>query len=160
MGNMKKHMWIKIIPVVLVLAFIWGNSMLPATISSAESGRFEQWFRQLFTALQSFLSNCGIELTMDTLVRKCAHVTEYAVLGVLSAVLFLRAGRVRFHWAALLCLAAAAADETIQIFSDGRGPRVTDVCIDFGGALCGICLVLIITAAKQKRERKKRSRNG
>ena len=66
---------------------------------------------------------------------------------------------------AVFTLLYAISDEIHQIFS-GRGPRVTDVLIDFSGAVCGILLIHGIayliarrkkgskSAAKKKRRRR------
>lgn len=81
-------------------------------------------------------------------VRKAAHFSEFALLGFLSACLLLYISavfrRLRLWLTltvpAVLALLYAISDEIHQIFS-GRGPRVTDVLIDFSGAVCGILLV-------------------
>ena len=106
-------------------------------------------------------------------IRKAAHFSEFALLGFLSACLLLyisSAFRKLKLWLtltapAVFTLLYAISDEVHQIFS-GRGPRVTDVLIDFSGAVCGILLVhgiaYLITrrkkgsksAAKKKRRRR------
>ena len=44
---------------------------------------------------------------------------------------------------ALLAMAAALVDESIQLFTPDRGPRLTDVWIDTSGAVTGIMLLLL-----------------
>ncbi len=88
---------------------------------------------------------------MRTVVRKVAHFLEFALLGFLSGWLMLHLRRRRvciklwMTWAfpAAFCLLNAAFDEIHQIFSE-RGPSVWDVCIDFTGALFGLCLIQLI----------------
>ena len=82
------------------------------------------------------------------IVRKCAHVTEYAVL----ALLVLRALRIwrdrpagRWSWslafAALAISAAyAATDEIHQLWVPDRTPSLHDVMIDSAGAAIGLSL--------------------
>lgn len=89
--------------------------------------------------------------TLDSIhhvVRKTAHFLEYALLGFLTACLalylrrhFLSGIRLWQTWMVpgVFCLLYAASDEIHQIFSN-RGPRVTDVLIDFAGAVFGVCL--------------------
>lgn len=81
-------------------------------------------------------------------VRKAAHVTEYAVLGILA----LRAlrGSVRgmpsrtlWGMAWLLATAYAATDEFHQVFVPGRTPKVMDVMLDSAGAIIGIGLMVV-----------------
>ena len=83
----------------------------------------------------------------DHPVRKCAHMTEYAILGF-----FLvgagydgrekcrRAMGQAFGIAALY----AATDEIHQYFVPGRACMFTDVCIDLVGALLGVLFATVI----------------
>ncbi len=93
----------------------------------------------------------SIQQKMHYLVRKLAHFTEFACLGLLSAALVAHlTRRVRLNpllqgsIPAVFCLLYAASDEIHQIFTN-RGPSVKDVLIDFIGALVGIaCLRLLL----------------
>lgn len=78
-------------------------------------------------------------------VRKLAHMTEYALLAMLTAAFLLawdESGHIRtaLHWIipAAFSLLYAASDEFHQIFSN-RGASVVDVLIDFLGAILGLC---------------------
>jgi VanZ family protein len=71
--------------------------------------------------------------TWDTILRKCAHAAEYAVL----AALLLRAiGNVPAAF--LLAVAYAASDEFHQTFVRGRHGSPYDVLIDAAGAAIGL----------------------
>ena len=74
--------------------------------------------------------------TWDTVLRKGAHVTEYAILGFL----LLRAIG-RELPALLVGIAYAATDEFHQHFVAGRHGSPVDVLIDTVGLLIGIVLV-------------------
>ena len=80
-------------------------------------------------------------------IRKLAHFSEFALLGFLTAFLVARYSRLTavLQWLmpAAFCLAYAASDEIHQIFTE-RGPSVTDVLLDFTGAICGILVARII----------------
>ncbi|MBM3133781.1 MAG: VanZ family protein [Chloroflexi bacterium] len=82
--------------------------------------------------------------TADTILKKAAHFTEYAVLAALSARAFsagrpLRRGDL---WRALLLtLLYAASDEFHQSFVPGRTGRLGDWGIDALGA--GLALLVI-----------------
>lgn len=86
-------------------------------------------------------------------VRKLAHFSEYAMLGLCLA-LPLYAYRIRGHrlplTAQLLCSLYAISDEFHQSFIPGRTPQLRDVLIDSAGALLGILIGWIIahTAAR------------
>lgn len=127
------------------LCFIWGNSLLPGEISGAISG----WLRNLIAALLGG-STDGPD-TGHGLLRKLAHFTEFACLGLLFCWLF---GMLQAKWPlwSLLCGAAAAAiDETIQIFVPERGPAIKDVGIDTLGICLGIVIIYIIRKQKQSK---------
>jgi VanZ family protein len=83
-----------------------------------------------FSSIPSLQSGLG---GWDLLLRKLAHLTEYAILGAL----LVRAAR--RPWVALgLAAAYAASDEVHQHFVEGRHGAPLDVAIDTVGALAGI----------------------
>jgi VanZ family protein len=71
--------------------------------------------------------------TWDTILRKCAHVTEYAILGLL-----LMRALGREAPAFLAGVAYAVTDEIHQHFVAGRHASPIDVAIDSTGVLIGI----------------------
>ncbi len=83
-----------------------------------------------FSSIPSLSSGLG---TWDTVLRKGAHVTEYAVLGAL----LLRA-LVRDLPAFLAGVAYAATDELHQHFVAGRHASPIDVGIDALGVALGV----------------------
>ena len=92
-------------------------------------------------------------------VRKLAHFSAYAVLGMLLiAALSAHIGSI---WqqtlsAALISLLYAAGDEWHQLFVPGRGPRLRDVAIDVIGALVGIVLTCAISVLFRRGKRRKK----
>ncbi len=119
---------------IVWLAVIFGQSLLPAELSQAESGLL--------------LARLDITMLTDYLLRKFAHFFEFAVLGFLLA-RCLEGPFVRPGLAALLC---GLADETVQLFVPGRSGQITDVWIDFAGA----ALAIALTLWTRKRARRKR----
>lgn len=118
---------------IVNLIFIWGNSVLPAEASSA----FSDWVRDLLAGL----SHSGAAGEGDTgLLRKLAHFSEFACLGILLGWL---GGMLKKRRLLPLCwgFAAGCVDECIQIFSPGRSSSPVDVMIDTAGVLVGICLI-------------------
>jgi VanZ family protein len=83
-----------------------------------------------FSSIPSLNSGLG---TVDYVLRKGAHMTEYAIL----AVLLVRATG-SYAWALALTVAYAASDEVHQIFVRGRHGSPIDVGIDAVGALIGL----------------------
>lgn len=120
---------------ICLLVFIWGNSLMPGAVSQTISN-----FVQMLMS--------GVEIRPDEvpvgsgLLRKLAHFTEFAALGML---LYWRFGMAGKPWkgAFLSGFAAACIDETIQAFVPDRAPRLFDVCIDSCGVLTGIALLYL-----------------
>ena len=118
------------------MAFIFFMSAMPGDVSGKQSGTVVRILLALHDAIlgPSEMSAQAISM-LETLVRKAAHMTEYAVL----ALLFCHALRVSGarHPACLalaMSLAYAATDEFHQSFVGGRGPSAVDVMIDTAGA--------------------------
>lgn len=91
----------------------------------------------------SFVSLDGVYWEWASfLVRKAAHFSEYAILGMLSVLCareykLSRPFVVGFIWSACY----ACSDEFHQLFVAGRSAQIRDVLIDSSGALFGIfCL--------------------
>ena len=138
-----------IILLILVLAFIWGNSCMNVADSRDESSRVMDLLKPF---LEIFVGKGNVTLH---LVRKLAHFTEFAALGSILALLL------DFTWhgraiGAVFGLLAGFLDETIQIFS-GRGDQISDVWLDFSGAVFGLLvfslLRLLFVRLKSRRSR-------
>lgn len=134
-GNQKKiRLWA--ILVILNTLFIWGNSLLPGSVSGAISGAVKDFVFKIL------LGKGGANEGGHGLLRKLAHFTEFACLGIFMSRLL--------HWLKkprLLALAGAflvaCCDETIQRFVPDRGPSFKDVMIDTSGALAGMIFLLV-----------------
>ena len=125
-----------IVLLVVNVAFIWGNSLLPGSVSGAISG----WIRDVLAAI--FPGGFDEPDSGHGLLRKLAHFSEFACLGGLLVWLFAMVQKTRAL--ALLCgVLVASVDETIQRFVPGRGPSIRDVLIDTSGVIVGIGLLLI-----------------
>lgn len=128
---------------ILNLAVIWGNSLLPGEISGAISG----FVRDLIAMI---LPGEGAPGQGHGLLRKLAHFTEFACLGAILGWIMNRKNRP--WWIALgLGSLAACVDETIQIFVPERGPAVTDVLIDTSGVLTGILLLHTVWRLRKRK---------
>lgn len=137
---------------VLTLAFIWGNSLLPRTESQEIS-------RGLLAELCAALEHVGMHLDPqnDHWLRKLAHFGEFGLLGAeLCTLLFLnrRARPQGFVNCAFAGLAVAVTDEALQLISN-RGSQVQDVLLDFAGFLAGFLLCgLVWMLGSKSREQK------
>ena len=149
---------------ILILLIAWVVTIatgifLFSSQTGEESGEISKGLMDnMFTFLQ--LDTEGEE-KLHHLIRKGAHMTEYAVLGASACVLCFYLADIRL-WngisrrkMAALALAFSAlfavTDEIHQAFVPGRGPSVKDVLIDSVGAAIGIALIYIV--GRYKRER-------
>lgn len=80
----------------------------------------------------------------DFVVKKMAHITEYAILTVLLFRAFRSTGmqkRQAAKYALVLAVIYAATDEFHQSFTPGREPTIRDVIIDTIGATLSVILL-------------------
>ena len=121
--------------ILLNLAFIWGNSAMTAEQSGGVSSSLLDWIKQF---LPMFAGEAGHHL-----LRKLAHFSEFACLGVLGAARMRSGGgtiRAPFF---LVGLAPACVDETIQLYVPGRASSLLDVWLDAAGFAAGSLVLLL-----------------
>ncbi|MCI6850404.1 MAG: VanZ family protein [Clostridiales bacterium] len=144
---MKKRNALCCVLIALNLALIWGNSTLPGGVSMELSDGFLALLSQGLPALAVIGS---------ILIRKLAHFSEFACLGLLLGWLLSPEGGFRgFAAPALLGTLAACVDETIQRFVPGRESSLIDVWIDIFGVCAGILLLRLgYRCIRRRKERK------
>lgn len=146
MVNTKKRLRICTALLIFNIAFIWGNSLLPGEISGAISNGLKAFLEMLMGVQEGPPGGGG-------LLRKLAHFTEFACLGVLLRWLFgmlLKKKWQHYCWPLIAGVAVASVDETIQMFVPDRGPHIKDVGIDTLGLALGIFIISLITHIKKK----------
>ena len=133
------------LPVLLWLGviFIGSTDLMSAEHTSRIIGPILRW-------LNPDISNAAIA-HVQFIVRKTAHLTEYAILALLLWRAFIRNTRLRTKMSILfilgwsLAIVAAASDEFHQSFVASRTASVRDVMIDAVGALFGLLIGSIFT---------------
>ena len=148
MQNRKKRLFPLVIT-ILIMAFIFLQSALPADLSKEESNLIVQ-------ALIEFLHVDAKILSFA--VRKCAHFSEYLLLGLSLFATVREYDPVRLErneqWrrTALLSWGIGAlyalTDEVHQAFVPGRSCEIRDMLIDSCGVAAG---VLIMAALRSRR---------
>ena len=148
MQNRKKRLFPLVIT-ILIMAFIFLQSALPADLSKEESNLIVQ-------ALIEFLHVDPKVLSFA--VRKCAHFTEYLLLELSLFATVREYDPVRLErneqWqrTALLSWGIGAlyalTDEVHQAFVPGRSCEIRDMLIDSCGVAAG---VLIMAALRSRR---------
>ena len=142
---------------VLYVLFIFSNSMKNADLSSADSGA-------VLRLVQQVLAAGGVDGTIITehVIRKTAHFTEYAALGILLCLCF-RTYVLPLHSRVLSQVLAGLlvpfADETIQLFVAGRSGQISDVWLDCAGVAFGTILFaaaawIVSRTGAKKRDKK------
>jgi len=129
-------------------ALVW---MVVIYSASSDQSSFQHSSRIIEPILRWFFPHLS-DQTVDGIVfavRKCAHVTEYAIL----ALLFWRALRQpqrhesrpwrgsQARLAVLLVAVYAASDELHQLFVPSRQASVLDVLLDTSGAAIGLLVL-------------------
>lgn len=116
--------------VIFVAIFIFSNSLDGPAASAEKSKRFVEMLVKLF----------GDKVPPHAVVRKLAHLAEYAMLGMalmgLSVIL-----RLKPAVPLVIGVLSAIADEAIQIFT-GRNSSAVDVWIDFAGVFLGAVVII------------------
>ena len=96
--------------------------------------------------------------TINYPVRKAAHATEYAILGMLvsgTAYAYGICGKKAMRYAWIWATFYAATDEFHQLFVPGRSGQIRDVILDSAGAAVGILILCRVGRVRQRVARKK-----
>lgn len=167
--------------VFLLLSILWMAVIFMFSAQTGEESDAQSGFlTNLICKLIPFqLSEGGMD-TLTLIIRKMAHFTEYAILGVLyfnTAHYFMayrknekniyggnwRAAGKAVAFTTALCMLYAMSDEFHQSFTDGRSPALRDVIIDMCGGFAGSMLALLIiniAAGKDKRGKENDSKEN
>lgn len=153
---------------VLQMTLIFTMSSFGSDSSNAQSNQIIHVLHQVFPNLSNDHSFFGVS-NLVFIVRKAAHFTEYAILGLLFFLVYraylakysdaktsnakpsdTKLSNVKLSNAKLLFFALcssflyACTDEIHQLFVPGRSGQFTDVLVDTLGAFCGCLLLLAI----------------
>ncbi|MBR2942866.1 MAG: VanZ family protein [Clostridia bacterium] len=141
------------LPAILWMSVIFAMSAMPGDVSGEQSGLLVSIVLDVISFFFGKDAAAGISIQLiHLLIRKAAHMTEYAVLFFLyHRALRLENAKHPGLYALLMCALYASTDEFHQGFVAGRGPGVIDVLIDTLGA--GIALGITWTIRQIKRKR-------
>lgn len=147
---MNKRKRIFLILTICWLMLIFSFSARDADTSGQDSGRIGRLVGECFVpGFQNWSEtrqNQFIE-AVDFPVRKTAHATEYAILGMLTFGMIYDEKKGRAHnfvlpWIFGTCY--AATDEFHQLFVPGRSGQIRDVLIDSSGVLAGLLVIYLV----------------
>ena len=135
--------------VLIWMGVIFYFSHQPGDVSGETSGRIVEMISGAVTTVLPFVEIP--EEGLHFVIRKGAHFSVYAVLGILSYIAFTVSGysrRKAVFYAWLLATVYAGTDEYHQTFIPGRSGEVTDVMIDSVGAAIGISICYSLRRTK------------
>ena len=141
--------------VVLWMCVIFTFSAQEATASKKTSGKtlikIASTISKEFKKLPPKKQMKKVE-PFQTAIRKIAHLTEYAILGILSYIAFLLHKKKKLVLSATtLCFLYAITDEIHQLFVKGRACRWYDVALDTAGAMVGILIIITLFKILKRR---------
>ena len=140
--------WLLYILLGLIVFFIWDNSMQ----TGGSSDGFSLLFAETFAHIVNKLGFHGNIWTLNRIVRKLAHLTEFTILG---GVLYMILRRYITYGTVIktigLGMLIASLDEFIQLFSPGRSSQISDVLIDTVGVVIGILVAKLVYYIRYKR---------
>lgn len=139
---------------------LWAGVVLYASTGAASMSETSRFVRPLL----NFLFPSAPEETLQMyhgLIRKAAHLTEYAILAFFAARAFVDSSvnLLRDYWFAfafLVVLLVACIDEFNQSFNAMRTGSAYDVALDCAG---GALMILIFSSAKYRKANKSKEKN-
>ena len=147
----KKHCY-AILCIFWMLVIFWFSAQV-----ADDSQEMSDFFVRLLDALFSLdiMKNEIIQDMTSFLVRKAAHMSEYAILAILLGLRIREYKKEPWLLLALTATAAyAATDEFHQLFVPGRSGQLKDVLIDTAGGALGLGLLALILYLQRRRKMK------
>lgn len=147
---MKKIRAVACLITIAIMALIFFFSSQDAQDSTETSDALIRWFLSCIPVFSNAGDTAKENMIqgLSFIVRKTAHFTIYASLGMSSAVsfgLFVSGSRKRvFFTSTAFCMLYAISDELHQCFVSGRAAMASDVLIDTAGAAAGFGIMVII----------------
>ena len=128
---------------ILWMAFIFYMSSCNGNVSSDQSGTVAYVLHNIL----------GINYSdkLIFIIRKCAHVSEFFILGILVINLVSKYNVKHIYLISfIICVLYSSSDEFHQLFVPGRSGQVTDVLIDLIGVVLGLLFVFLIRCFRKE----------
>ena len=145
-----KKRFLYMIPVIIWMIFIFYMSGKTGQESSGQSGKMSLFITNLLEKVRQDPAQemQNLQDILELVIRKAAHMTEYAILFLLSYLAMVKISMIQSRFynrsiAVLISLLYACSDEMHQLLVPGRSGRMIDVGIDMAGVLIVlICMIL------------------
>lgn len=154
---------LSLVAVLLAMGIIFFFSSQTAEASGNTSGRLVRAVLNVIAPDFDLLppaEQATLYFTVTVAIRKLAHFTEFALLG-LALMQFIcmiqRRRKIKAGWLFAWGIGTfyAMTDELHQMFVEGRGPGLWDVVIDSAGVLAGAAVLLLLQYFIRRREQSK-----
>lgn len=144
--------WIYLGITILLVFFIWGNSLKDGKSSSTQSNKYVDVVED---AKDEVLPDNDISRsTLEDLVRSSAHFFEFFLLGIFSFLTFFCFLQNRKFISLFFSFLIALIDEVIQVFIPDRAFEVKDIFIDSAGIFAGFCIGILVLLMYKKIRKK------
>ena len=142
-----KHVirYILMIGIIIICTIIFGFSGENGKKSTSTSTKVARFF---IIHSERNISEKQLNIKIEKIqpiIRKIAHFSIYAVLGLLvmgCAATYKGNKFIKFNISIIIAFLYACTDEWHQSFIPGRSAQFSDVCIDTSGALLGVLIVM------------------
>ena len=129
---------------ILWMLFIFIMSSFNGVMSSNQSGSIATLIYNIF--------NISDTSKVSFIIRKCAHVSEFFILGILVINLVSKYNVKHIYLISfIICVLYASSDEFHQLFVPGRSGQVTDIFIGMIGVVLGLSIYCLIKYFKSLR---------
>ncbi len=149
-----------VLPILIMLIIFLFSAQKAPDSSKISKGITSGVFAviELFHPIPHTIQKETAFLSVEGVIRKIAHFILYFIFG---GALAFALSRTRFSKKTIviiisaLSLFFAASDEYHQLLVPGRSGQVTDVFLDFGSALVGMCIFYLLVRKIKKQQSKK-----
>lgn len=140
--NNRKTRYLFLIPVIIWMVFIFYMSSRTGNESTEQSSIISTFLTNLLEKVRQdgTQETERLNAVLETVIRKAAHMVEYAILFLLSYLAMVKISKSENRiynklTAALISLLYACTDEMHQLLVPGRSGKMRDVAIDMIGVI-------------------------
>lgn len=135
---MKRYRYVYYLLWLIWIIFIFYQSSQIATVSDSKSLFF------VYILKDHLNLNIDIDL-LNHIIRKCAHFSEYTLLGILAMQAHNKQKITKYYL--YLNYLIPIIDESIQYFVPGRSCQISDMLLDSLGISFGLLIIFTIRKA-------------
>lgn len=148
-----------ILPAICVMIGIFyfssQTAIQSAGLSSNITERILVAIQDLFHITSDSKQDSFLFHMIEIIIRKAAHMAEYAILAVTVGYPLYIFGKRRWRlilWSEVISVIYAMTDEFHQLFVPGRSGQITDILIDGCGAFLGCIIFFLISSLVKKKD--------